>query len=235
MKIGLVGYTGQMGQAILTEVAKYPDVSVAILHSRSLQTHHAIAVTESIEELVKKCDIVIDFSHPKTSLEVMKLSVINHVRVICGTTGFTPDEMKQIQELSSRGKIFYAANMSLGIAVLSYGMQLMVESLMKNGASPDISILERHHKHKADKPSGTAKALADTIKKRFNITSDIASLRYGLNVGEHDVIISTGMETITLQHQAMDRRVFAVGALAAARFLYNQEDNRLYTMDDILV
>ena len=234
MKIGVVGYRGKMGQAVLAEVVKHPDISLVMLHSRQPHMDQEIEVTTSIEELVKKCDIIIDFSRPETTLEVVELSVKNHVGVVCGTTGFTHDEMNQIKALSNKGKIFYAANMSLGIAILSRAMQLVIESFIKNGVSPDVSILERHHKHKVDKPSGTAKAFANIIQDRFNTTPDIVSLRYGSNIIENDVIISTEMEAITLQHKAMDRRIFAAGALAAAQFLYNQEENGIYTMDDIL-
>jgi 4-hydroxy-tetrahydrodipicolinate reductase len=234
MKIGIVGYPGKMSQAILAEIVKHPDISLVMLHSRQTHMDQEIEVTTSIEELVKKCDIVIDFSHPQTALEVIEISVKNHVGVVCGTTGFTNDEMNRIKELSTKGKIFYAANMSLGIAILSQAIQLVVEGFLRNGLSPDVSILERHHKHKLDKPSGTAKAFANLVQDRFNTTPDIVSLRYGSNIIENDVIISTDMEAITLQHKAMDRQIFAAGALAAAKFLYNQEDNRLYNMDDII-
>lgn len=234
MKVGVIGYRGQMGQAILSEVVNHPYISLVILHSRCKAIDQEIEVTDSIEELVKQCDIVIDFSRPKISLEVMELSIKNNVGVICGTTGFTSDEMNEIKDFGSKGKIFYSANMSLGIAILSQAMQLVIDSLVKNNISHDISILERHHRHKIDKPSGTAKALSNIIQNRFNATPDIVSLRYGSNVGEHDVIISTDMETIILEHKAMDRRLFARGALAAAKFLYNKNEHGLYNMNDII-
>ena len=235
MKVGIVGYRGKMGQAILAEAKNHADISVTIVHSRNLHSHPEIQVTDSIKGLVKECDIVIDFSRPETSLEVIELCIKNRVGVVCGTTGFTHDEMDQIRKFSKKGKIFYATNMSLGIAVLSNAMQLVVEGLVKNGVSPEISILERHHKHKVDKPSGTAMTLASIINHRFNnATPDIVSLRYGSNVGEHDVIIATDLETIVLKHQATDRRVFAAGAVAAAKFLYNQDENKIYSMDDMV-
>ncbi len=218
MKIGVIGYRGKMGQAILKETENNDNISVVIVHSRHLHRHAEIEVTDSIEDLVKKCDIVIDFSHPETSLKVIDLSIKNCIGIVCGTTGFNNDEIDKIRNLSKKGRIFYSANMSLGIAMLSNAMQVVVDGLLKNGISPEISILERHHKHKVDKPSGTAMTLASIINHRFETKiTDIVSLRYGSNVGGHEVIISTDMETIILKHQANDRRVFAVGALAAAK------------------
>lgn len=235
MKIGIVGYRGKMGQAIIEEATNHPDISIAILHSRNPHNETDIEVTDSIEWLVKQCDIVIDFSRPDTSLEVIELSVKNHVGVVCGTTGFTSNEMDHIRKLSQKGKIFYSTNMSLGIAILSSAMQLVVEGLVKNGIKPDISILERHHKHKVDKPSGTAITLASIINHKFqNITPEIASLRYGSNVCEHEIIITSEMEVITIKHQATNRRVFAAGAIAAARFLHKQEKNKIYGVSDMV-
>lgn len=234
MKIGIIGYRGKMGQAILSEVVHHSDISIAILHSRQNNVYQGIEVTSSINELIKKSDIVIDFSHPETSLQVMELSVKHNVGVVSGTTGFNIEEIDQIKKYASKTKIFYSANMSLGIAVLSQAMELIINGLIKNGLSPDLAIIEKHHKHKIDKPSGTAKALSNILQERFNQTPDIVSLRYGSNIGEHQLIISTDMETITLKHQASDRCVYAAGALTAAKFLYNQKENGLYSMNDII-
>ncbi len=234
MKVGIVGYRGKMGQAILAKAKTEADISITMLHSRHLQNYTAIPVTDSLKELVAHCDIIIDFSRPETSLEVIKLCIKNRVGVVCGTTGFTHDEIDKISKLSKKGKIFYATNMSLGIAILSNIVQSVVDGFIKNGITPEISILERHHKHKADKPSGTAITLANIINHRLNTTPNIVSLRYGANVGEHEIIISTDMETIVLKHQAIDRQLFATGAVAAAKFLHNQEENRIYSMNDMV-
>jgi 4-hydroxy-tetrahydrodipicolinate reductase len=235
MKVGIVGYRGKMGQALLAEAEKHDDISIAILHSRYFQNETDIPITDSVHLLVEECDIVVDFSRPDTSLQVIELSIKKGVAVVCGTTGFTTKEMDYIRKLSGKGRIFYSANMSLGVAILSNAIELVVEKLIKNDIVPDISILERHHKHKVDKPSGTAISLASVINHKFhNIIPDILSLRYGSNIGEHEVIIANETEVITLKHQATDRRVFAAGAIAAAKFLYKQKQNKLYTISDII-
>jgi 4-hydroxy-tetrahydrodipicolinate reductase len=235
MKVGIVGYRGKMGQAILAEAEKHDDISIAILHSRYFQNETEVTVTDSIQLLVEQCDVVIDFSRPDTSLQVIESSIKSGVAVVCGTTGFTTKEMDYIGKLSHKGKIFYSANMSLGVAILSHAVELVVEKLIKNDIVPDIAILERHHKHKVDKPSGTAISLASMINHRFhNIIPEISSLRYGSNVGEHELMIANETEVITLKHEATDRRVFASGAIAAARFLHKQKLNGLYTINDII-
>lgn len=235
MKVGIVGYTGKMAHSLRVEAKNHDDISISVVYSRKATEHREFLITNSLLDLVRKCDVVLDFSRPETSLEIMHLCSKHRTALVCGTTGFTYDEMVRIKEFSEKTRIFYAANMSLGVAILSHVMQEVIESFIRNNTVPAVSILERHHRHKVDKPSGTAMSLANIIKHHFEITPDIVSLRYGMNVGEHDVIISTDLENFTLKHEATDRRVFAAGAIAAAKFLFKQEANGLYGMNNIVL
>ena len=114
---------------------------------------------------------------------------------------------------------------SLGVAILSDIIQKAISTFKKNNIEIEVAILERHHKYKVDKPSGTAISLANKIALiNENIHPEIVSLRYGDNIGQHDVIISTEMEVLTLQHQATNRSVFAAGAITAAKFIFKQKN-----------
>ncbi len=237
MKIGITGYTGKMGQALLNEIKDNGnEIKVAALHSRTGKNQfiEGIEITNDYANLVQKSDIIIDFSRPEASLEVVKHCIKYQKPIVCGTTGFTDAQMSEITEASKYIKIFYASNMSLGVAILSNVIKKAINIFKTNNIPIEVAILERHHKYKVDKPSGTAISLANTVTSVCSdIHPEIASLRYGDNIGQHDVIISTDMEVLTLQHQANSRSVFASGAITAAKFLFRKAENQLYTMEDI--
>ena len=221
MKIGIIGYTGKMGQALINEITNNSlnDVFISVLHSRNTNERvvENMVITNDYLSFTNKCDVIIDFSRPESSLEVISYCVAHKKPIVCGTTGFTNTEMDKLRYSSKYTKIFYSANMSLGIAILSHAMQSSIKAFKKNNILPDVSILEKHHKHKIDKPSGTAIALANRVTLTCNdIHPEIVSLRYGENIGQHDVIISTNMEVLT------------------AKFIFNQKVNKLYTMEDMI-
>ena len=238
MKIGIIGYTGKMGQALLNEIKHNSnDVTISALHSRTTSDTitEGIEITNSYLNLIQKSDVIIDFSRPESSIEIINHCLTYKKPIVCGTTGFTNTQMDEIRHASKYIKIFYASNMSLGIAILSDLMQRAINTFKTNNIPIEVSILERHHKHKVDKPSGTAISLANKITSTCSdIHPEMVSLRYGDNIGQHDVIISTDMEVLTLQHQATNRSVFASGAIAAAKFIFKQKVDRLYTMEDII-
>lgn len=237
MKLGIVGYRGKMGQAILEEITTQEGIVLSILHSRNTNntTYNDIDVTTSLLEVVNNCDVIIDFSRPTTTIDIVHLCVKYDKPIVSGTTGFSSDEMDKIRTYSKYGRIFYSPNMSIGIAILTQIVQKSIHSLAAHGVLRDISILETHHRHKFDKPSGTAIMLASKINQTSrDIQPEITSLRYGTAIGEHEVILSTDMEILTLKHNAVNRKVFAIGAINAAKFLFKQSKNGLYTMDDML-
>ena len=189
-------------------------------------------------------DCIIDFSHHSATAALLDYACQNNSPVVLATTGHDEKEKELIKKASEKIPVFFSANMSLGVALLA--------SLAKRAASamPDasIEIIEKHHVRKLDAPSGTALMLFDEIKKvreelhaktgrsghgkREFSEVGIHAVRMGNIVGEHEIIIGNGVETITLKHEAHDRALFALGAISAADFLYKKEAG-LYSMHDL--
>ena len=190
-------------------------------------------------------DCIIDFSHHSAASELLSFAEAAGIPTVVATTGHTPEEIDRIAEASKRIPVFFSANMSLGIA-------LLVE-LAKTAAAAmpeaDIEIIEKHHNRKIDAPSGTALMIADALTevrphayantgrsgqgKRQAAEIGIHAVRMGNIVGEHEVIIGTANQTITLKHEAHSRALFAEGALAAASFLYRMPAG-LYNMKSMV-
>lgn len=190
-------------------------------------------------------DGIIDFSHHTAAAEICDFAVKNHIPVVFATTGQTPDEFEIIKKAAESVPVFLSANMSLGVATLC--------SLARQTAAAfpdaDIEIVECHHNRKLDAPSGTALMIANEIAaerensqfvfgrsgqaKREKNEIGIHALRMGNIIGEHTVMISTDTQRITLKHEAMDRKLFAEGALCALQFIAGRE-NGLYDMKDMV-
>ena len=190
-------------------------------------------------------DCIVDFSHHEATPALLEYAVAKNVPVVLATTGHTDDEIKLIYEASKKIPVFYSANMSLGIA-------LLVELAKKTAeAMPDaeIEIIEKHHNRKIDAPSGTALMIANALKevrpdsyanngrsgqgKRTKNEIGIHAVRMGNIVGEHEVIVGTENQTITLRHEAHSRALFAEGALAAAAFISDKPAG-LYDMKSLV-
>lgn len=190
-------------------------------------------------------DVIIDFSHHSWTNDLLTFAMGAHIPVVIATTGQTDEERAAIHQAASVIPVFFAANFSLGVA-------LLIELARKAAAAmPDaeIEIVEVHHDRKLDAPSGTALAIANAVNdarggdmrvvcgrsgqaKRQPDDIGISSVRIGNVVGEHEVLIGTQNETITLKHEAHSRALFAEGALAAAQFLVAQPAG-LYNMTDL--
>ena len=198
----------------------------------------------------KSANIIIDFTIPKCTFEILKIALKLKKRVVIGTTGFTKKEEKLIKRYSKKIPILKAGNMSLGINLLMYLAEITSKSLGKNFLS---KIFEVHHKHKKDYPSGTALMLGKGIatgknidfykligKKYLNKKSfpygkkiNFNSLRKGEIIGEHEVKFSSGKEIITLNHEAFDRALYSEGALTAAKWLMTKKPG-LYSMRNLM-
>lgn len=190
-------------------------------------------------------DVIIDFSHHSAAPEICALAVNEGLPIVVATTGHTEAEKQAILDAARCVPVFYAANMSVGVALLC--------ELAKKAAAAlpdaDIEIIETHHTRKLDAPSGTALMLAEeicTVRPEAYISTGrsgrtprdkneigIQSVRLGNIVGEHEIRIGTGAETITLRHEAHSRALFAEGALAAAQFIIAKPEG-LYTMKDMI-
>ena len=198
----------------------------------------------------KKANIIIDFTTPKCTLQILKIAVQQNKRVIIGTTGFTKKEESLIKRFAKKIPILKAGNMSLGVNLLMYLTEISSKSLGKNFLS---KIYEVHHKHKKDYPSGTALMLGKGIaigrnkefysiigKKFINKKSfpygkklNFNSIRKGKVIGKHEVSFSSGKEIITLNHESFDRALYSEGALSAAMWLFKKKSG-LYSMRDLL-
>ena len=252
IKLSITGCLGRMGQQIIKS-------------SRNSKHFKIVSVTENIkmkkkvfgfktqlnsESAFKNADIIIDFTIPKCTLEVLKIASKLKKRVVIGTTGFSKKEENLIKKYSKKIPILKAGNMSLGINLLMYITEIASKSLGDNFLS---KIFEVHHKYKKDYPSGTALMLGKGIatgknkdfykligKKYLNKKSfpygkkiNFNSLRKGEVVGEHEVTFSSGKEIITLNHEAFDRALYSEGAFTAAKWLMNKKPG-LYSMRDVL-
>ena len=203
-----------------------------------------VPVYEHIGDFGGKADVIIDFSHHSAAAEVCEYAVKTGTPVLIATTGQTDEENEIINKASEKVAVFRSANMSLGVALLCE----LAKTAAKNMPDADIEIVEKHHNRKLDAPSGTALLIADCIQKvresaeyvfgrsghakRTQNEIGIHALRLGNIVGEHEVIISTDNETITLKHEARSRALFAEGANAAADFLKDKAPG-MYSMNDI--
>lgn len=242
MKIIVYGAAGRMGTEVIRLVnAQSPELTLAA----KVDPYGEGDMLASLDDFSGKADCIIDFSNHTATASLLDYAKKTNTPVVLATTGHTKDELTMISEAAKSVPVFHSANMSLGVAVLC--------SLAKSAAAAfpdaDIEIVEKHHNRKLDVPSGTALMLADSIKevrpeaqyvigrheygKRTKEEIGIHSLRLGNVVGEHEVIISTDTQILTLKHEAQSRNLFADGAITAAKFLVGKPAG-LYQMRDIV-
>jgi 4-hydroxy-tetrahydrodipicolinate reductase len=243
---------GRMGQQLIKSSKSNNNFKLVSLteNIKINKKFNGIKPEPNTEGAFKKADIIIDFTIPKCTIEVLKIASKLKKRVVIGTTGFTQKEDKIIKNYSKKIPILKAGNMSLGVNLLMYLTEIASKSLGDNYLS---KIFEIHHKHKKDYPSGTAlmlgKGIADGKNKDlFNLVGkkflnkknfpygkkiNFNSIRKGEIIGEHEVKFSSGKEIITLNHEAFDRRLYSDGALTAAKWLMKKKPG-LYSMRDLL-
>ncbi len=223
--------TGAMGR-LLKEIA---------------ESYEDIKITGFADELTDETgDIIIDFSHYSRLDALLDYSKNKRIPLIVATTGYSNETMRKIEETVKEIPVLLSSNMSLGVNLLNDILERIVPVLYENY---DIEVIEKHHNQKVDSPSGTAKTLVETIErscteemreqygregnsKRERNEIGIHSLRGGTIVGEHSVLFCGEDEIIEIKHTAMSKKIFAMGALKAARFLVGKEAG-LYTMKDI--
>ena len=252
IRLLVTGCMGRMGQQIIKSVKKDKNFKLtALTENRKINKKiNGVKVELNNEKLFKNVDLIIDFTIPKCTFQVLKIATKLKKRVVIGTTGFTKKEENLIKNFSKKIPILKAGNMSLGINLLMYLTEIASSSLGKNFLS---KIFEIHHKHKKDYPSGTALMLGKGIavgknknfysllgkkylnKKTFPYSKKINfnSVRKGEIIGEHEVKFSSGKEIITLNHEAFDRALYSEGALSAAKWLINKKPG-LYSMRNLM-
>ena len=262
--IVVAGASGRMGQAIIRVINASPDAKLVGAIERSGADSigkdagelagvgdSGVLITDDINSVLSNADAIIDFTTPETSVALSKLSAQNGLIHIIGTTGCSSEQDAEIAQAGETARVVKSGNMSLGINLLSVLVEQAAKAL--EDADWDIEVLEMHHKHKVDAPSGTAyllgQAAADgrgidlhenSVRSRDGITGarengtiGFATLRGGSVVGEHSVIIASEGERIELSHMALDRTIFARGAVKAAIWAKPQ-DPGFYNMFDVL-
>tara|TARA_B110000116_G_scaffold260587_1_gene263861 strand:- start:72 stop:848 length:777 start_codon:yes stop_codon:yes gene_type:complete len=252
INLAITGCLGKMGQQLIISTKSNKNFKLVTLTENKIINKKIAGIKLDLNrvEAFKEVDVIIDFTIPKCTLEILKIASKIKKRVIIGTTGFTQKEENLIKKYSKTIPILKAGNMSLGINLLMYLTEIASGSLGDNYLS---KVFEIHHKHKKDYPSGTALMLGKGIadgknknlynligkkflnKKSFPLGKKINfnSVRKGEIIGEHEVTFSSGKETITLNHEAFDRALYSDGALTAAKWLINKKAG-LYSMRDLL-
>ena len=252
INLSISGCMGRMGQQLIKSSKKNRNFKlVSLTENRIINKKiSGIKPSRNNSEAFKKSNVIIDFTVPKCTLEILKIASKLKKRVVIGTTGFSKKEENLIKNFSKKIPILKAGNMSLGVNLLMYLTEIASKSLGNNFLS---KIYEVHHKHKIDYPSGTAlmlgKGIADGKNKNFyNLIGkkylnkksfpysnkiNFNSIRKGEVIGEHEVRFSSGKEIIKLNHESFDRALYSEGALAAAAWLMTKKAG-LYSMRDLL-
>lgn len=239
-RLVITGAKGRMGQALVSCAARNPQLKVT----------GQVDLGDSLEAVIGLADVVIDFSFHEATKSIADLCVQHGKALVEGTTGHTPEERARISELKSRIPIVWSSNYSTGVNMLFWLTRKTAELL---GPGFDLEIVEMHHRHKKDAPSGTAASLADILASvrrqqakdvlrhgrhgfvgaRTNEEIGMHSLRGGDVVGDHTVIFATDGERLELTHKATSRDTLAMGALRAAQWVAGQKPG-LYDMQDVL-
>lgn len=247
MKILLSGSSGRMGQAISELVKSDPTLQISggINNTKVVETDYP--QYGSCQEVKGSSDVMIDFTHYSLLEQVLQCCLIRKSPLVIGTTGITEQGYELIKQASERIPIFVSGNMSIGIHWLR---KLVRESTAALRPNFDIEIVEHHHRHKVDSPSGTAYMIAkeamqadptleivhgregnDALRKPNEL--GMHAVRGGGIIGQHSVLFASEQESIEIAHRAESRFVFAHGALEAAKFIVSQSPG-IYTMDELL-
>jgi 4-hydroxy-tetrahydrodipicolinate reductase len=252
INLSITGCMGRMGQQLIKTSKKDKKIKIhSLTEGKTISKRiHNIKPQLNSENAFKNTDVIIDFTTPKCTFEVLKIASKLKKRVVIGTTGFTKKQETKIRLYSKKIPILKAGNMSLGINLLIYLTEIASKALGNKYLS---KIFEVHHKYKKDYPSGTALMLGKGIatgrnkdfykmlgKKYLNVKSfpygnkiNFNSWRRGEIIGEHEVKFSSGKEIITLNHEAFDRSLYSEGALSAAKWLMKKKPG-LYSMRDLM-
>lgn len=237
MKVAIGGITGKMGQVLQQEISKNTEFDTVVINKQLIDP-------------VPNFDIFIDFSRPEGTLRYLSLCYERRLPMVIGTTGFSDAQIERIVQASHTIPIVMAANFSIGITLL---LTLLEQATRTLGKETDIEIIEAHHRHKVDTPSGTALAMGETIAAQLNkalidcavfdrhkyhqgraeASIGFTSIRAGNIVGEHTALFVNDAERLEISHKTTTRATFALGALKAAKWV-NNKPPKLYSMRDVL-
>jgi 4-hydroxy-tetrahydrodipicolinate reductase len=252
IKVGIVGSTGRMGEHLIKNVMENESLTLSALHvfdEVTINVPDEVLITNSMKVLLEASDVVIDFSAPVATQALCEEALKNPTPLVIATTGFTTHQQNLLTEASKEMPVLYSSNMSAGIALLKQ----LVEQVSATLKDFDIEIVEQHHRHKVDAPSGTALTLGEFAAKGRGLDLDavrvsgrdgqigarskdeiaVMALRGGDIVGRHTVGFYNDGEFLELNHTATSRETFSKGAIRAAVWLVDQPDG-LYSINDCL-
>ena len=242
------GCNGRMGKEVINQISLYPNMTLSCGFDINDTGSNSFPIYQKIEDIKSNVDVIIDFSVPIASLNILEYAVKNKIPIVIATTGFSNEEKEIIKEASKTIPIFQSANMSFDINLMSK----MVSELAVVLENTDIEIIESHHNNKKDAPSGTALLLADSINsslnnkmiykydrfsshaKRESNEIGFSSIRGGNIVGEHTVKFFGTHETFEITHTCYSRSIYANGALNAAEFLVTKPAD-FYDMNNLIM
>jgi 4-hydroxy-tetrahydrodipicolinate reductase len=252
IKVGIVGSTGRMGEHLINNVLQDEALELSVLHvfdELKTAVPDTVLITNSMEVLLENADVVIDFSAPVATQDLCENALKNPTPLVIATTGLNSHQQNLLVEVAKEMPLLYSSNMSAGIAILKQ----LVEQVSATLKDFDIEIVEQHHRHKVDAPSGTALTLGEFAAKGRGLDLDkvrisgrdgqigartkdeiaVMALRGGDIVGRHTVGFYNDGEFLELNHTATSRETFSKGAILASKWLVNQE-NGFYTINDAL-
>ena len=251
INITITGALGRMGQILINQIIKNKNLKLISLTDLKVgKKIKGVKIQKNNIEAFKKTEVIIDFSEPKSSIEILRFAKKLNKKVVIGTTGFTRKQEQLIKTYSKKVAIFKSGNMSLGINLLEYITKILSKKIPNNYR---VGILDNHHKAKIDYPSGTALMLGNAVanaknknlenlkgkiflNKSGNLQNNKINFfitRKGRTVGKHSVIYNNKIENIELKHTAFSRKLFADGALNAAIWI-SKKRNGLFNMQDML-
>jgi len=252
INIGILGSTGRMGEFLIKNTLEEDNLNLSVLHvydELKVAVPKDVVITNSIDELLKNSDVVIDFSAPSATQELCERAIEIPRALVIATTGLNTHQQNLIADAAEKMPVLYSSNMSAGIAIL----KKLVQQVSATLRDYDIEIVEMHHRHKVDAPSGTALTLAEFAAKGRDLDLDkvrvsgrdgqigprskdeiaVMALRGGDIVGRHTVGFYNDGEYIELNHTATSRETFSKGAIRAAKWLATQTPG-LYSINDAL-
>jgi len=248
LKLILVGCNGYMGRVVTNMVANDPTITISAGIDINTKNKDSYPVYATPDDITETADVILDFSIPSALEGILKYAISNKMPAILCATGYSQEQLADIEKASKQIPVFRSGNMSTGINLLA---DLIKRACTVLGEDFDIEIVERHHRRKVDAPSGTALMLANAAsdalpdkpeyvyereskrKPRGKNEIGISAVRGGTIVGVHDVIFAGQDEVIELRHTAASRDVFASGAIKAAKYMQNKQPG-LYDMKDML-
>lgn len=249
IKIGLSGCLGKMGLIISELIQQQDDIQLVFGIDKAQSTDDInYPIFKSVDEINLLCDVIIDFSNSSQTNKLVDYCIQHHIPMVIATTGLSHDQEQLIEEASKQIPIFKSSNTSLGMNVL---LELVKKATTILNENFDIEIIEKHHHHKVDAPSGTAYMIAEMINNELNHQMvyqygrygneskrdvkeiGIHAIRGGTIPGEHTVIFAGLDEVIEIKHTALSKKIFGTQAIKAAQFIIKQQP-KLYNMGDLM-